>query len=124
MNLNEILGIIAMCIGCFFYFAGVVGLTRFPDIYLRIQAASMTSTLGIAGLLIGAAFLSPDSALLIIAWAAFMIMSSPVASHAIASAAYRSGVKMANPMRDDLEGVIIPAERVTHDAVLDPDVNH
>ncbi len=102
MTLNEIVGIIAISIGCFFYFAGVVGLIRFPDVYLRIQAASMTSTLGIAGLLIGAAFLSPDSALLIVAWAAFMIMTSPVASHAIASAAHRSGVRMAKPQRNDL----------------------
>ncbi|MCL4255767.1 MAG: monovalent cation/H(+) antiporter subunit G [Anaerolineae bacterium] len=118
MTLNELIGIIFIMIGVFFYFAGVVGLTRFPDVYLRIQAASMTSTLGIAGLLVGAAFLSPESAFLIIAWAAFMIMTSPVSSHAIANAAYRSGVKMAKPLRDDLDGVITPLERVTKDEAL------
>ncbi len=106
---NEIIGLLAILIGCFFYFVGVLGFARFGDVYLRIQSASIASTLGIAGLLVGAAFLTPSSAPLVIAWAAFMLMTSPVASHAIAAAAYRSGVKMKDPVRNDLEGVVMPS---------------
>jgi len=116
---NEIIGLLAILIGCFFYFVGVLGFARFGDVYLRIQSASIASTLGIAGLLVGAAFLTPSSAPLVIAWAAFMLMTSPVASHAIAGAAYRSGVKMKDPVRDDLEGVVVPSVLATKNTDLE-----
>lgn len=108
MTIIEIIGLVAIIAGCFFYGVGVLGLVIMPDVYLRIQAAGKTSTLGIAGLLVGGALLTPSNALQMIALALFMIMTGPVVAHAIARAAYRSGVRMAKPLRDDLEGVIKP----------------
>jgi multicomponent Na+:H+ antiporter subunit G len=108
MTIFDVIGLLAIVAGCFFYGVGVLGLVIMPDVYLRIQAAGKTSTLGIAGLLIGASFIMPSSALQMVALALFMIMTGPVIAHAIARAAYRSGVKMANPLRDDLEGLIKP----------------
>jgi multicomponent Na+:H+ antiporter subunit G len=108
MTIFDVIGLLAIVAGCFFAGVGVLGLVIMPDVYLRIQAAGKTSTLGIAGLLIGASFIMPSSALQMVALALFMIMTGPVIAHAIARAAYRSGVKMANPLRDDLEGLIKP----------------
>jgi multicomponent Na+:H+ antiporter subunit G len=105
MTVLEIIGLVAIAVGCFFYFVGVFGLIRMPDVYLRIQGAGKTSTLGIAGLSLGAAILSPESILQVIALGLFMVMSGPVIAHAIAASAFRSGVKMANPLRNDLDGI-------------------
>ena len=102
MTILEIIGLVTITIGCFFYFVGVLGLIKMPDVYLRIQAAGKTSTLGIAGLLIGAAVLSPESLLQVIALGIFMVMSGPVIAHAISSAAYHSRVQMAKPYRNDI----------------------
>lgn len=121
---NEIIGLMIILVGCFFYFVGILGFARFGDVYLRIQSASIASTLGIGGLLVGAAFLSPSSAPLIIAWAVFTLMTSPVASHAIASAAYRSGVKMENPVRDDLEGVVAPSVLATKNIEIEAETSN
>ncbi|MCU0480160.1 MAG: monovalent cation/H(+) antiporter subunit G [Anaerolineae bacterium] len=119
MTIIEIIGLIAILAGCFFYGVGVLGLVIMPDVYLRIQAAGKTSTLGIAGLLIGATLLTPSNVLQFIALGLFMIITAPVIAHAIAAAAYRSGVKMAKPLRDDLEGVIKPTVMVAKNTELE-----
>lgn len=103
MTVIEGIALFAIVAGCFFYGIGVLGLVIMPDVYLRIQAAGKTSTLGIAGLLIGGALLTPNNAFQMVALALFMVMTGPVIAHAIARAAYRSGVPMANPLRDDLD---------------------
>lgn len=119
MTIFDVIGLLAIVAGCFFYGVGVLGLVIMPDVYLRIQAAGKTSTLGIAGLLVGASFIMPSSALQMVALALFMIMTGPVIAHAIARAAYRSGVKMANPLRDDLEGLIKPNVMVAKNVELE-----
>ncbi|PJF27822.1 MAG: Na+/H+ antiporter subunit G [Phototrophicales bacterium] len=119
MTIFDVIGLLAIVAGCFFYGVGVLGLVIMPDVYLRIQAAGKTSTLGIAGLLVGASFITPSSALQMVALALFMIMTGPVIAHAIARAAYRSGVKMANPLRDDLEGLIKPNAIVAKNVELE-----
>jgi multicomponent Na+:H+ antiporter subunit G len=101
--LRELIGIFFICFGVFFSVMGVAGLIRFPDVYSRIHASGKVSTLGIVGLLIGAAFLFPDTALKGIVLAIFLVSTAPVASHAIANAAHHSDVPMHNPIRNDLE---------------------
>jgi multisubunit Na+/H+ antiporter MnhG subunit len=46
--------------------------------------------------------LLPETTLKVIALALFMVITSPVGAHAIASAAQRSGVPMIDAQRDDL----------------------
>lgn len=98
----------AILFGVFFFIVGIVGFIRFPDVYTRIHASGKLSTLGMIGLLIGTAILEPDAALRLLALAVFIITTQPVASQVVASAAYRSGVRMEESARDDLAGVIKP----------------
>jgi multicomponent Na+:H+ antiporter subunit G len=100
--LLQIVGLIILWIGVGFCTLGVVGLIRLPDVYCRLHASGKVATLGICGLLIGSSLLLPAISLKALALAIFVAISSPVASHAIALAAYRQGVAMINPVRDDL----------------------
>jgi multicomponent Na+:H+ antiporter subunit G len=102
LTVFHILGMGFIVFGVFFYAIGVIGLIRFPDVYMRIHSAGKVSILGIMGLLAGSALLMPESTLKVIALGAFMIITQPVAAHAVALAAYRSGVALYQPHRDDL----------------------
>ncbi|MDX2141187.1 MAG: monovalent cation/H(+) antiporter subunit G [Chloroflexota bacterium] len=94
MMINDILGAAALIFGLFFSVVGIIGLIRFPDVYCRIHASGKVATLGLVGLLVASAIAIPETALKALALALFVVITSPVASHAIASAAYRTGVPM------------------------------
>ena len=97
-----IFGVMALWFGVFFCGVGVLGLVRMPDVYCRLHAGGKVSTVGLCGLLVSAAFLLPVVTLKVAALAIFCILTLPVSTHAIAAAAYRHGVPMAHPVRDDL----------------------
>jgi multicomponent Na+:H+ antiporter subunit G len=97
----EILSVLALLFGLFFSLVGMIGLVRFPDVYCRIHASGKVATLGLVGLLAASGLLMPETALKGVALALFVVITSPVASHAIASAAYRQGVPV-DPAHDDL----------------------
>lgn len=44
----DLLSDLLLVIGGFFYFAGTVGLLRFPDIYTRLHALAKADNLGLA----------------------------------------------------------------------------
>lgn len=73
---------------------GGIGLVRFPDVYTRLHAAGVTDTLGatlvLAGLTLQAG-VSLVAVKLLVVWA-FLLFTSPVASHALARAALAGGV--------------------------------
>lgn len=102
MRLNEVLALVFMIGGLFFCIVGILGFIRFPDVYSRIHSTGKVSTLGLIGILIGAAFVLEGAAPRVLALAVFVLLTAPVSSHAIASAAYRQGVPLNNPVRDDL----------------------
>lgn len=102
VTIAELIGLFFLGVGLFFCVVGVIGLLRFPDVYTRIHASGKVSTVGLMGLLIGMAILLPETALKALALLLFMLITTPVASHAIAAAAQRSGVPMVDPARDDL----------------------
>lgn len=109
-TIREISGIFFLLFGLFFCVVGVIGLVRFPDVFTRIHAAGKVSTLGAYGLLLGTAIIMPDALLKVLALAIFMIAIQPVSSHAVATAAYRSGLRMKVGQRDDLASRFNPAE--------------
>ncbi len=84
--------------GSFFLCVGGVGMVRFPDVYTRIHAASVTDTGGAAfifmGLLLQAIFTfeNPMAAIKIVLIAFFMFFTGPTASHALAKAALMAGI--------------------------------
>lgn len=101
MPLHEILAIGALVIGSFFCVVGILGLIRLPDVYTRINASGKVSALGIISFLIAACLLMPELTLKAVALAVFIVMTSPVASYAIAAAARRQGVPPVGLLRDD-----------------------
>lgn len=98
----EIIGLILLWGGIGFCVVGVLGVVRMPDLYCRLHASGKVSTVGLCGLLLGAAVLMPSAALKLLALAIFAILTLPVSTHAIAAAAYRHGVAMQRVVRDDL----------------------
>ena len=95
MTLN-LLTVAALIGGLFFMTVGVVGLWRMPDLYNRIHAATKGVTLGIAGLLLAAAFslttLEEATPINIITKVALVILfqfvANPVGAHLLAKAAH------------------------------------
>ncbi len=87
-------------IGAAFTMIGAVGMIRLPDMFTRQHAAGMTDTAGAAALLLGLLLQTPiglETAKLLIILV-FLLMTSPVASHALAQAALSAGEK---PLGED-----------------------
>ncbi len=88
--LLEMLGVGWLIFGLFFCAIGVIGVLRMPDVYTRLHASGKVATLGLFGLLVGAVFLMPTLFFLkILALGLFILVTSPVATHAIAASEYR-----------------------------------
>lgn len=101
-DLIQLVGLVPLWIGVIFCGLAVLGMFRFPDVYARLHASGKVSTMGMAGLLLGTALIMPSTLLKGIALAIFVVITSPVSTHVIAMAAYRSGVSMVNPKRDEI----------------------
>ena len=93
---------------------GAIGLVRFPDIYTRTHAQTVINVGGTCLLLLGIFFEAPflsiysvKSLLLVF----FIFLTSPVGSHAIARAAYKSGVKPHKLLEDELRYKIIQDQK-------------
>ncbi len=73
-----------------------VGVLRMPDLFSRLQAITKAATLGIGCLLLGVAvhFGSLDVTMRSVLIAAFVFLTSPIAAHIIAQAAYAVGVPL------------------------------
>jgi len=87
--------LIFMALGLFFILAGTIGVLRLPDFYTRLHAAGMTDTLGAEFILLALIFqcdnLQMVMKLMLVAF--FLLVTSPTATHAVAHAAYRAGLK-------------------------------
>lgn len=77
-------------IGLFFFVIGAFGINRFPNTYSRLHASSKVGTVGLVGILTGAALLMPEATLKILLLGIFMLVAGPVTAHAIAASVYRS----------------------------------
>jgi multicomponent Na+:H+ antiporter subunit G len=95
--MKEFTAILLCGIGLFFTVSGTVGIIRMPDVYSRIQCSSKTVTMGALPVLValvvaeGPISTYGSRALLV---AVLLLIVNPAASHAIARAAYKSGVPM------------------------------
>lgn len=87
--LLELLGVAALLFGLFFCAVGVLGVIRMPDSLTRLHASGKVATLGLFGILLGAALLMPSTWLRLLALGLFVLLTSPVATHAIAASVYR-----------------------------------
>jgi multicomponent Na+:H+ antiporter subunit G len=95
--MNEIIGLVFIAIGLAFDVFGCLGLVRLPDVYNRLQAATKCVTLGTCSILFGTFLIVGFTAAGIksLACIVFLILTAPVAAHAVARGAHRAGVKLA-----------------------------
>jgi multicomponent Na+:H+ antiporter subunit G len=95
MSVFHILAILVISSGIFFLLVGSIGLIRLPDFYARSHATGKADTLGIMlviiGLIIFEGFSLNSAKMLIIL--SFVALTNPTATHALARAAFKFGVK-------------------------------
>ena len=93
---REFIGMIFIVLGIMFDFFGVLGLVRLPDVYNRLQAATKCVTFGSAGVLFGVFIIQGfnNFGFKVLLGVVFIFLTSPVAAHAIARAAHRSGIPL------------------------------
>lgn len=74
-----------LLIGALLSFLASVGVLRFPDTLLRMQASSKASTLGLACLIAGTAIQFPEVSVIVrlCALAAFIMLTAPLSAHII-----------------------------------------
>ena len=95
-NIVDIVGMVFIGVGIVFDLVGCLGLVRLPDVYNRLQATTKCVTLGTCSILLGTFIMQGFCAAGIKALlaAVFLMLTSPVAAHALARGAHRSGVKL------------------------------
>jgi multicomponent Na+:H+ antiporter subunit G len=98
MTIAEIVALAGSAIvlaGSVFMVIGALGVIRMPDVFTRLHAASVSDTFGVGLILIGLilvgglTLVSVKLAFLL----AFLFLTGPVATHAVARAALDAGVK-------------------------------
>jgi len=94
--MTDIATAIVWLVGSAFALLAAVGVMRMPDVFTRMQASTKASTLGLGCLLIGAALQMGDFAsfVRVASIGAFVLLTTPVAGHVIARAAYFADVPL------------------------------
>ena len=103
--LIEILSLICLIAGGLLGIIGGIGIHRFPDFFTRLHAAGTTDTLCAALILLG---LGLQAGLTLVSFKlllifAFLLFTSPTASHALANAAVHGGLKPQLENEEDKE---------------------
>jgi multicomponent Na+:H+ antiporter subunit G len=100
MGVYNLLVIFLLVSGLFFFFAGAVGILRFPDFYSRLHPAGKLDTMGLFTTMTAMALWVVHewtlgavlTALKILLIVAFVFITSPTATHAIVDAGVRAGL--------------------------------
>ena len=99
-GLVDILSGLCVAAGVIALLVGALGLIRLPDLYSRTHAVGMMDTAGVGsiilGLIIHEGFTLVSVKLALVG--VFLFFTSPIATHAVAQLAHRSGLK---PVTDD-----------------------
>ncbi len=101
-SLLTLIALAAVTVGTVFSMLGVLGYVRLPDVFTRLHATGKVSVLGVvllATAVISVTPLSWSKGMILIL---FVLLASPVASHSIASAAYRIHIHPRHAQRNDL----------------------
>ena len=94
MSVLEVIVCILIIIGLFFTLAGVIGVIRMPDTFCRLQSATNIATMGAMPIALACSiygFGNSNISLVIKALIImiFLLISYPVAAHAMSRAAYK-----------------------------------
>ncbi len=105
--MNEGVSDVLLLIGATLLLLAAIGVVRMPDLFMRMQAASKASTLGMACLLLAVAFHFPGVSvnIRVAGVIAFFYVTAPVTAHLIGRAAYFVGVPLwEHTVIDELRG--------------------
>ena len=97
MDATDILSALFVIGGGFFLVVGGIGLVRLPDLFTRLHAAGVGDTLGVGLFVLGFMLLvdfgsvTAKLALVLL----FLLLTGPVATHALAKAALHGGLRPA-----------------------------
>ena len=94
MLLTPILSGFFILIGVLALLIGALGLLRLPDVYCRIHAVGMIDTAGAGFIILGMVFHEGISLVTVklVLIGVFLFFTSPIATHAVAQVAHKSGV--------------------------------
>ena len=102
-TLLDVASWVFLTLGGFFVLIGGIGALRMPNLYTRMHAASVTDSVGAIFVIVGI-MLQAGLSLATIKLAAillFLLLTSPTASNALASAALLAGTKPDARMPDE-----------------------
>lgn len=105
--MNETISDLLLLTGATFLLLAAVGMVRMPDVFMRMQAASKASTLGIGCVLLALAFHFPGISvnIRVLGTIAFFFLTAPITAHLLGRAAYFVGVPVwKGTIIDDLRG--------------------
>ena len=105
-----------LLLGAALMVVAVIGVLRMPDLFMRMQAASKASALGMGLVLLSVAVHFGDLGVSgrAAAGVVFLFVTIPVAAHLIARAAYRTGTPLhPTTSPDELREVLHPDEPTT-----------
>jgi multicomponent Na+:H+ antiporter subunit G len=105
--MTEAVTVFLVLVGASFMAIAALGMVRMPDLFMRMSSATKAATLGVGLIMIAVAVYFADTGVTSRALAVivFLILTSPVAAHVIARAAYYSGVPLwEKTMADELRG--------------------
>lgn len=117
--MNEKIGLVLITVGVLFDLLGCIGLVRLPDVYNRIQASTKCVVLGTTLSLLGAMIWLGSTAAFIkgLLCIVFLLITSATAAHALARAAHRSGVPLADESVVDRYAVDMQIDRNEEETV-------
>jgi multicomponent Na+:H+ antiporter subunit G len=98
---------IVLLLGAAFVLVSAVGVLRFPDVYMRMHAATKAGTLGAGLILVAASVLFGTLGVTVKSLAVFLflLLTAPVGAHVLGRAAHTEGVpKWSRTGLDELEG--------------------
>ncbi len=96
MLIVKLIGAFVSLIGSIFLFLGALGVLRMPDLYNRMQAGTKTTTLGSILTLLGIGIYRPAWLPQLLIIIAFVVVTNPVSTHALARAAHFAGIRLAD----------------------------
>jgi multicomponent Na+:H+ antiporter subunit G len=107
----QIIAIIAILIGTFFSFVGVLGYIRLPDVYSRMHATGKVGVFGVLFLLVAAIVALPGiwgrSLVLIL----LLMVTGPVTTHILSGVAMRLNLPFGEGRRNDMATAVTEERR-------------
>lgn len=94
MSVPELTGNILLMSGAAFFFAGTIGLLRFPDVYTRLHALTKVDNLGLSFTVLGLLVQAPNTLValkLILIWL-LALLASTTANFLIIQRAFATGI--------------------------------